>query len=128
MHVSEESLYTIKQQRVLENLAYSDMDTRFDAVSEEHSKTFEWIFGDATNEGSLDPDSLTRQSFVKWLSAGQGIFHICGKLGSGKSTLMKFLCNHPRTEAELRTWAGALQTASEIYRGVSPSIPKLTCC
>jgi chromosomal replication initiation ATPase DnaA len=45
--------------------------------------------------------------FIEWLSSGVGIFHISGKLGSGKSTLMKYLFNHPRTETELSKWAGA---------------------
>lgn len=44
--------------------------------------------------------------FMNWLSGGKGIFHVAGKLGSGKSTLMKFLCDHPRTKAKLEQWAG----------------------
>ncbi|EXJ68983.1 uncharacterized protein A1O5_07918 [Cladophialophora psammophila CBS 110553] len=106
LHFTEEDLQKIKQQRVLESLAYADMDTRFEHVSEEHSKTFEWIFGDTTQVGSLNRDTSSKESFLHWLSAGSGIFHISGKLGSGKSTLMKFLCNHPRTETELQHWAG----------------------
>jgi len=45
-------------------------------------------------------------SFLRWLSSGDGIFHIAGKLGSGKSTLMKFLCEHPCTIWQLQKWAG----------------------
>ncbi|KIW32805.1 hypothetical protein, variant [Cladophialophora immunda] len=82
------------------------METRFEEVSEEHSKTFEWIFGDTTQDNNPDCDGPSQESFVHWLSAGRDIFHICGKLGSGKSTLMKFLCNHDRTETELQRWAG----------------------
>ncbi|OAL53816.1 hypothetical protein IQ07DRAFT_677244 [Pyrenochaeta sp. DS3sAY3a] len=44
--------------------------------------------------------------FIDWLALGAGFFHILGKLGSGKSTLMKFLFKHPRTKEELFTWAG----------------------
>ncbi|RDW93695.1 ATP-binding protein [Aspergillus mulundensis] len=47
-----------------------------------------------------------RCSFLTWLKTGSGIFHISGKAGSGKSTLMKFLSSHPRTEEELTHWAG----------------------
>ncbi|KAK5653609.1 hypothetical protein OQA88_8638 [Cercophora sp. LCS_1] len=45
--------------------------------------------------------------FVKWLGAdgGGGVFHISGKPGAGKSTLMKFLCQNPRTRGHLATWA-----------------------
>jgi hypothetical protein len=49
-----------------------------------------------------------REVFINWLSSGEGIFHISGKLGSGKSTLMKFLFSHCRTKTELRKWAGKL--------------------
>ncbi|KIY00632.1 uncharacterized protein Z520_03295 [Fonsecaea multimorphosa CBS 102226] len=106
LQLSDEVLQSIKQQRVLNSLAYSDMETRFEEVSEEHSKTFEWIFEDTAQGDCLERDVSNQEPFVHWLSAGKGIFHISGKLGSGKSTLMKFLCNHPRTETELRHWAG----------------------
>lgn len=51
-------------------------------------------------------EGVQRTTFMNWLSTGRGIFHIYGKLGSGKSTLMKYLCDNPRTESELRKWAG----------------------
>ncbi|KAH6682304.1 hypothetical protein F5X68DRAFT_25048 [Plectosphaerella plurivora] len=47
-----------------------------------------------------------RENFLTWLSSSNEVFHICGKLGSGKSTLMKFLLENERTQAELKTWAG----------------------
>jgi hypothetical protein len=39
------------------------------------------------------------------LEKRNGIFWIRGKAGSGKSTLMKFLCTDPRTIPHLRIWA-----------------------
>jgi hypothetical protein len=51
---------------------------------------------------------LAREKLLSWLSEGEGIFHISGKLGSGKSTLMKFLCTRRGTKMELRKWAGRL--------------------
>lgn len=45
---------------------------------------------------------VARAKFTNWLSSGEGVFHISGKLGSGKSTLMKYLGDHPRTLANLR--------------------------
>lgn len=50
--------------------------------------------------------SVQMEKWTNWLSSGNGIFHIAGKLGSGKSTLMKFLCNHPQTKVALQKWAG----------------------
>lgn len=49
----------------------------------------------------------TRQSFLTWFKTGNQVYHISGKAGSGKSTLMKFLCRHSRLEDELKQWAGS---------------------
>ncbi|KAF5699804.1 hypothetical protein FGLOB1_11166 [Fusarium globosum] len=47
----------------------------------------------------------SREKFLTWLSAGTGIFHISGKMGCGKSTLMKYLSHHPGTRTRLDEWA-----------------------
>ncbi|CZR68365.1 uncharacterized protein PAC_18264 [Phialocephala subalpina] len=53
-----------------------------------------------------DPEKIAaRNALLNWLSSGNGIFHISGKLGSGKSTLMKYLCEHKATIAMLKNWA-----------------------
>ncbi|KAF5710495.1 cytochrome c oxidase subunit 4 mitochondrial, partial [Fusarium mundagurra] len=48
-----------------------------------------------------------KAGFNSWLSCFRGgnLFHISGKAGSGKSTLMKFLYNHKHTRARLEEWA-----------------------
>lgn len=56
-------------------------------------------------EEELERRSRTRVAFITWLRAGGGVFHISGKAGSGKSTLMKFICGHERAEEELKVWA-----------------------
>jgi hypothetical protein len=92
------------------------MHGRFEAVDTAHFNTFEWIFeGGAEAEAEVedfDRDRSSGESFIHWLSSGHEIFHISGKLGSGKSTLMKFLCNHSRTRAGLEKWAGTLPVAT----------------
>jgi hypothetical protein len=100
---SEQVLQTIAQHRIISNLSFNDMNGRFEAVSTAHQKTFEWIFKEYQEQGRAHS---SRESFIHWLSSGTGIFHISGKMGSGKSTLMKFLCDHDRTPAELEKWAG----------------------
>lgn len=47
-----------------------------------------------------------RDDFIAWLERDHGIFHISGKPGSGKSTLMKYLYQHKRTKEHLKIWAG----------------------
>ncbi|KAL3479381.1 hypothetical protein BJX99DRAFT_255639 [Aspergillus californicus] len=97
------------QKRILNLLSSSDMNERYNIIERAHLQTFEWIFLDQSSEGFKVLDSSLQSaaiSFTKWLSSGTGIFHISGKLGSGKSTLMKFLCSHARSRDELQTWAG----------------------
>ncbi|KAK5941216.1 hypothetical protein PMZ80_006493 [Knufia obscura] len=76
-------------QRLLESLRFSKMNARLNSIAESHSETFQWIFEEST-ENKWD-------SFTDWLQSGQEIYLIEGKAGSGKSTLMKFICNHERT-------------------------------
>ncbi|KAJ5626256.1 hypothetical protein N7510_002565 [Penicillium lagena] len=47
----------------------------------------------------------TREKFLTWLNSGRHIFHISGKAGSGKSTLMKFLSESSRVKKGLESWA-----------------------
>ncbi|KAG9495663.1 hypothetical protein J7337_012217 [Fusarium musae] len=49
--------------------------------------------------------SEARDNFVEWTKHGNGIFHISGKPGSGKSTLMKYLCRQEETKHYLDIWA-----------------------
>jgi NACHT domain-containing protein len=80
---------------VLQSLHFSQVNTRYFDVKKAHAKTCQWIF-DKTN-------------FIDWLrSSNNHPYWISGKAGSGKSTLMKFICNNPRTMENLQRWA-ALQ-------------------
>ncbi|OCL07889.1 hypothetical protein AOQ84DRAFT_222459 [Glonium stellatum] len=58
----------------------------------------------------LTPPSPSWDNFVEWLegSDGRNIYWITGKAGSGKSTLMKYLYNDPRTIKYLKAWAGKM--------------------
>jgi hypothetical protein len=94
----------IAQHCILQSLAFDKMHSRFDNTNEAHFKTFRWIFEDQPQDD--DGDHPNRVSFIDWLGGGDGIFHIAGKLGSGKSTLIKFLCEHHRTIELLNKWAG----------------------
>ena len=108
LDLSEEACQTLTQQRILKSLAFGGMHGRFEAVDTAHYKTFEWIFRDNPGTDDARHDRLAPEPFIHWLSSGEGVFHISGKLGSGKSTLMKFLCEHKRTKEELGIWAGTL--------------------
>jgi len=53
----------------------------------------------------LEMQVRTRDAFLTWLRSGNRTYHVSGKAGSGKSTLMKFLCKHNRVRSELESWA-----------------------
>ncbi|KAK6514665.1 hypothetical protein TWF281_004862 [Arthrobotrys megalospora] len=121
--------------RVLRQLYFSSMFSREDSIREPDSGTFKWILDkDYRFEDYADQDWFVessgvekfssdrwefekqiresrssqvqaRDALLSWLSTENGIFHISGKPGSGKSTLMKFIAGHSRTETELKKWA-----------------------
>jgi hypothetical protein len=82
-----------KVRYILSSFRFDVMRTREHEVKENHAKTFEWMFSD---------DSY----FSRWLRQDSGLFWISGKAGSGKSTLMKFLFESPKTQDMLDAWAG----------------------
>ena len=59
-------------------------------------------------------------NFINWLEEGSATYWISGKAGSGKSTLMKFICQDPRTEAALRSWSGSNEVFITIFYFWSP--------
>ncbi|KAK3493378.1 prion-inhibition and propagation-domain-containing protein [Neurospora crassa] len=93
------------QHRALNSLWFRCMDDRKDSVSPAHVKTLQWALKPACErEGSgAEWDDLS-----EWLRSGTGVYWICGKAGSGKSTLMKYLHDNPHTMAPLQAWAGDL--------------------
>ena len=84
----------------LEQLRYPGMADRHERIAEAHKKTFDWIYQDYDSACGL------KFNFANWLESGDGPFWITGKAGSGKSTLMKYLCDNPRTRECLQPWAG----------------------
>ncbi|RBQ64693.1 hypothetical protein FVER14953_13750 [Fusarium verticillioides] len=91
--LSDRAALKVRESCILTALRFELMNERYDDVAEAHDKTFEWIF-DSSDE-----------NFIDWIKHGNGIFHISGKPGSGKSTLMKYLCRREETKQYLDIWA-----------------------
>jgi hypothetical protein len=87
------------EQILLGQLHFSAIDTRYLQISDAHRHTFEWV---------LQPSSVTQieVDFTQWLCSENNLFWVSGKPGAGKSTLMKYLCNHHLTFRYLNRWAG----------------------
>lgn len=103
----------IKTTAILQNLQFPSMNDRFRNVRDSAPNTFRWIFEDPQRLLSKEPE--LHISFTKWLRSGSGIFHIAGKPGSGKSTLMKFICEHEQVGPLLREWGGSRETISATF-------------
>lgn len=124
----EEKVFTtIALDRILNCLSFEGMNRRSNMVVETHSNTYEWIMEDdpMAEESSPEHDKNSgvesqpqriediekvraKEKLRAWLESrnSRDVFHLSGKLGSGKSTLMKHVRASPRTEEKLKTWAG----------------------
>jgi hypothetical protein len=104
-----------KQKTILDTLHFSQVKEREFSIAEAHRNTFQWIFNEKD-----------RNKFVTWLRQSDGIYWIAGKAGSGKSTLMRFLTNHPNTRESLNEWAGEkkLITAKHYFWSPGTAIQK----
>lgn len=91
IHLSPEDRHKA-QSLLLAGIQYDSMIDRQNRIVIAHELTFQWVFHDDPTESSK---SNTRDwsSFPKWLESDEQVYWITGKAGSGKSTLMKFLCS-----------------------------------
>lgn len=91
--------------RCLHALYYPEIQDRVDDVLKAHQQTFRWIFGSADQVN----DTIHHAKFRDWLQStdpGSNIFWIAGRLGAGKSTLMKFIARQSALEDHCETWKG----------------------
>jgi len=99
----DEAVDTFKVYHILSALYFRYINDRIRTIYDLSHGTFEWIFGDYPPR----PGSYYFETpFPAWLAHVSGVFHIVGRAGSGKLTLMKFLCQHDRIMDLLRRWAG----------------------
>ncbi|KAF4845268.1 hypothetical protein CGCSCA4_v006866 [Colletotrichum siamense] len=107
VHESKTALGRKAYSKIMDKLKVDGMVDRFDEVDEAHEHTFGWILelGPAPETETAE-ETQARQGIIDWLSYGDGVFHITGKPGAGKSTLMKYLCQSPKAQDFLSSWAG----------------------
>ncbi|KAL6717896.1 hypothetical protein ACLMJK_003981 [Lecanora helva] len=86
--------------RFLDSLWFPEISSREENIADAHRKTFDWVF-DGSDHALRPWDNLNQ-----WLESGESTYWINGKAGSGKSTLMSFLCQDKRTSASLEKWSG----------------------
>ena len=90
------------------SLFYPEITSRQEQIEETFDgikDSYDWIFG----EPLLDNGVPKWTDFSQWLKSGDNVYWVNGKAGSGKSTLMNRICNHPRTKKFLQQWADGKQ-------------------
>ena len=102
--IQEEIRLLMIENGILRSLSFATLRDRQQSVDLPYQQTFQWIF-DESNEAKR-PWS----NFCEWLREGKGIYWINGKVGSGKSTLMRYVFENERTRKELNKWAGEMST------------------
>lgn len=130
VQVSSEARAAAIQDWILRGLQRTAVNPRLNSISDAEETTFEWFLDPADEEqegsgGTLGSEDLgTEESYLKrrvkqnreiaamfqdWLESGSRVFHLVGKPGSGKSTLMKFVTDHPKTHMLLEKWAVSMK-------------------
>lgn len=96
--IAQQIIRSLNQERVLDRLWFRSIDDRKMNINERHSHTLNW---------ALNPleTTLSWENLAEWLRNESGLYWLAGKAGSGKSTLMKYLSNHPQTTSLLKQWA-----------------------
>ncbi|KAH6847636.1 prion-inhibition and propagation-domain-containing protein [Chaetomium sp. MPI-CAGE-AT-0009] len=99
--IAKEAIDRTCQEHILQTLWFRTISAREENINTPHHNTFGWLLEPPTTE-------TPAHHLVEWLRGkpAEGIYWVSGKAGSGKSTLMKFLYHHPRTQELLSNWVG----------------------
>ncbi|KAE9375099.1 hypothetical protein N431DRAFT_369261, partial [Stipitochalara longipes BDJ] len=101
----------LTEQNILKCLRFREIRIRFEQIPMAYTATLQWVLQHSAAERPI--------KFLDWLEnpSQNQPYWIGGKPGSGKSTLMKFIYEHPKMKAGLRKWAGSdnLITASFFF-------------
>lgn len=90
------------ESRILGSLCFETMTERYEEITEAYRKTFQWIFKEP--EGG-NPWT----NFADWLRSDHGLYWINGKAASGKSCLMRYILDDPRTKEILKQSANGIK-------------------
>jgi Cdc6-like AAA superfamily ATPase len=101
--VALDGLHYSAEQKILSRLRFVRLEDRYRLISAAHRNTLTWLFGDTVLQGRHQFNEPS--TFLQWLQSDNDLYWISGRPGSGKSTLMKFLCDHERTKENLTRWA-----------------------
>jgi hypothetical protein len=112
-----------RRERLLRSLKFDRMNERRNMVAESHPKTYQWVLSDGSDAAepadvaeSSKADARHRwDSFSDWLRSTEPAYWISGKPGSGKTTLVKYLLDHPQTRSFLELWSPGAVLVSHFF-------------
>lgn len=89
---------------ICDSLRFESMDNREEAITKTFDCTFQWVFD---RHPQISPEgSPMWSSLPDWLEGDSSVpYWITGKPGSGKSTMMKFILQHPALNQHLQKWS-----------------------
>jgi len=99
--VAFDGLHYSTEQKILSRLHFVRLEDRYRLISPTYRNTLAWLFEDTGLQGQHQVNDSS--TFVQWLHSDNKLYWISGRPGSGKSTLMKFLCHHQKTKEHLTT-------------------------
>lgn len=108
--LEREMVLLMVENAILGSLEFASIRDRQEDLEPAHHQTFQWVYKESIPGGERD-----RSNFVEWLQKDIGYYWISGKAGSGKSTLMKYICNNRETQRQLRNWAGSSEYHMSSY-------------
>lgn len=91
-----------REENILGWLNFPELAWRQDTVETSYPDTFDWVLDETPQEGWSDLVSYLRHNT-------SAPYFVCGKAGSGKSTLVKYIASHPKTKSHLEDWAATDQ-------------------
>ncbi|KAK8093929.1 hypothetical protein PG997_000614 [Apiospora hydei] len=103
------------EEEFLSSLLFNEMNDRLLSVKGAAPNTLEWLFYDPDSDGGLSVKASSQKipkryhrwaNFHQWLRTDSSLYWICGKIGSGKSTLMVHIIQDRRTRKGLDIWKG----------------------
>jgi hypothetical protein len=108
--LTKEKKEELCQLQILDLLFFPEIASRYEAIPVAFEDTFDWIFHEPVSRrdsaNSLNGDENPAwNSFVNWLHSNDGLYWCTGKPGAGKSTLVKYVLDDPRTVAHLQIWS-----------------------
>jgi hypothetical protein len=84
---------------VLTTMHFPEIERRYEKITVAYQKTFNWVFHRPQGAAEwIDFPQWARQD-------GSPLYWVTGKAGAGKSTLMRYIYDHPDTHVALKSWA-----------------------